>query len=91
MKVMRVLGIVVLTSLLSISGTYMIMKRNDDNERSKSGDSEFVRGQTVSTKNDEKELFQQWIRILVGKILRIPRRLNGKVEMNHLLKSLEAG
>lgn len=56
MKFIRVLGIVVLTSLLSISGTYMIMKRNDDNERSKSAESEFVSGQTMSTNNDEKEL-----------------------------------
>ena len=55
MKSIRVLGIVVLTALLSISGTYLIMKRNYDNERYKSAERELVSGQSMSKENNEKE------------------------------------
>ncbi|WP_312506519.1 DUF6241 domain-containing protein [Lysinibacillus sp.] len=52
MKFIRVLGIVVLTALLSISGTYLIMKKNDDKERSKFAESEL----NQSKENNVKEL-----------------------------------
>ncbi|MFJ7183261.1 DUF6241 domain-containing protein [Lysinibacillus xylanilyticus] len=56
MKLMHVLGIVVLTALLSISGTFMIMKKNYENEDSKRVETESENVQTIS-KEDEKEKF----------------------------------
>ncbi|QSB09564.1 hypothetical protein JTI58_21690 [Lysinibacillus fusiformis] len=55
MKRIHVLGIVVLTALLSISGTFLIMKKNDDNETSKNVESELDNGQSISKENDKKE------------------------------------
>ncbi len=56
MKLMHVLGIVVLTALLSISGTFLIMKKNYENEDSKRVETESENVQTIS-KEDEKEKF----------------------------------
>lgn len=56
MKLMHVLGIVVLTALLSISGTFLIMKKNYENEDSKRVETESDNVQTIS-KEDEKEKF----------------------------------
>jgi len=53
---MYVLGIVVLTALLSISGTFLIMKKNYENEDSKRVETESDNVQTIS-KEDEKEKF----------------------------------
>ncbi|PJO45494.1 hypothetical protein [Lysinibacillus xylanilyticus] len=56
MKLMHVLGIVVLTALLSISGTFLIMKKNYENEGTKRVETESDNVQTIS-KEDEKEKF----------------------------------
>lgn len=56
MKWIHVLGIVILTALLSISGTFLIMKKNYENENSKSAESEIDNGQSSSKENDQKEL-----------------------------------
>jgi len=56
MKLMHVLGIVVLTALLSISGTFLIMKKNYENEDSKRVETESDNAQTIS-KDDEEEKF----------------------------------
>ncbi|MFJ8517236.1 DUF6241 domain-containing protein [Lysinibacillus xylanilyticus] len=56
MKLMHVLGIVVLTALLSISGTFLIMKKNYENEDAKRVETESENVQTIS-KEDEKEKF----------------------------------
>ncbi|MGE7928114.1 DUF6241 domain-containing protein [Lysinibacillus xylanilyticus] len=55
MKRIHVLGIVVLTALLSISGTFLIMKKNYENETSKSAESELDSGQSISKEDDKKE------------------------------------
>ena len=55
MKRIHVIGIVVLTALLSISGTYLIMKKNYDNETSKNAESELDSSQSISKENDKKE------------------------------------
>lgn len=55
MKWIHVLGIVILTALLSISGTFLIMKKNYENENSKSAESEIDNGQSSSKENDQKE------------------------------------
>lgn len=50
------LGIVVLTALLSVSGTYLIMKKkNYDNETFKNVESELDSSQSISKENDKKE------------------------------------
>lgn len=56
MKWIHVLGIVILTALLSISGTFLIMKKNYENENSKSAESEIDNGQSSSKENNQKEL-----------------------------------
>lgn len=56
MKWIHVLGIVILTALLSISGTFLIMKKNYENENSKSAESEMDNGQSSSKVNNQKEL-----------------------------------
>ncbi|WP_197144391.1 DUF6241 domain-containing protein [Lysinibacillus sphaericus] len=55
MKRIHVLGIVVLTASLSISGTFLIMKKNFENENSKSEESELTSGQSISKEKDKKE------------------------------------
>ena len=55
MKRIHVIGIVVLTALLSISGTFLIMKKNYDNETSKNAESELDSSQSISKENDKKE------------------------------------
>ncbi|WP_374965722.1 DUF6241 domain-containing protein [Lysinibacillus sp. RS5] len=55
MKRIHVLGIVVLTALLSISGTFLIMKKNYENETSNSAESELDSGQSISKEDDKKE------------------------------------
>lgn len=52
----HVLGIVVLTALLSISGTFLIMKKNYDNETSKNAESELDSGQSISKDTAKKEV-----------------------------------
>ncbi|WP_068983837.1 MULTISPECIES: hypothetical protein [Lysinibacillus] len=55
MKRIHILGIVVLTALLSISGTFLIMKKNYENETSNSVESELDSGQSISKEDDKKE------------------------------------
>lgn len=56
MKLVHVLGIVVLTALLSISGTFLIMKKNYNNETSKNAESELDSGQSISKDTAKKEV-----------------------------------
>jgi len=55
MKRLHVLGIVVLTALLSIGGTYLIMDKNSDKESTKNTESESDNGQSISKDNAKKE------------------------------------
>lgn len=55
MKRMHVLGIVVLTALLSVSGTFLIMKKNDESENSKSAESDLTSGQSISKEHVKEE------------------------------------
>ncbi|WP_053486027.1 DUF6241 domain-containing protein [Lysinibacillus sp. FJAT-14745] len=55
MKWIHVLGIIVLTASLSIGGTYLIMKKNYENEKSKSTENELASGQSISKDNKKKE------------------------------------
>ncbi|MGE7999682.1 hypothetical protein ACQKOF_13555 [Lysinibacillus sp. NPDC093190] len=55
MKWIHVLGIIVLTASLSIGGTYLMMKKNYENEKSKSTESELDSGQSISKDNKKKE------------------------------------
>ncbi|MGE8035589.1 hypothetical protein B1B04_13685 [Lysinibacillus sp. KCTC 33748] len=55
MKRMHVLGMVVLTALLSVSGTFLIMKKNDESENSKSAESDLTSGQSISKEHVKEE------------------------------------
>ena len=55
MKRIHVLGIVILTALLSISGTYLIMDKNSDKESTKNTESESDSGQSISKDNAKKK------------------------------------
>ncbi|MFJ7647110.1 DUF6241 domain-containing protein [Lysinibacillus sp. NPDC097279] len=55
MKLIHVLAIVVLTAFLSISGTFLIMKKNYENEVSKSAAIQLENSQSISNVDDEEE------------------------------------
>ncbi|WP_433596317.1 hypothetical protein [Lysinibacillus xylanilyticus] len=81
------MGIVVLTALLSISGTFLIMKKNYENEDSKRVETELDNVQTIS-KEDEKEKFVSTVDTS-GMGWETPEYskglMSGKVVMNPLL------
>ncbi|MFJ8104073.1 DUF6241 domain-containing protein [Lysinibacillus sp. NPDC096212] len=55
MKFVHVLGIVVLTALLSIGGTFLIMNKNYENENSKSAKRELTSGQSIAKENNKEK------------------------------------
>ncbi|MFT9818253.1 DUF6241 domain-containing protein [Lysinibacillus sp. NPDC056185] len=55
MKFVHILGIVVLTALLSIGGTFLIMNKNYENENSKSAERELTSGQSIAKENNKEK------------------------------------